>query len=250
MPLVKGTNRIKGVLDIGARQQISKNQSVFLSDSEYFDHRAQTAMQMGLICCEEMSNSTYSSPKVTIKNIHGKEINIGDSKQPLMANRITILSEEEFRSSYIQAALKSGMIEVVSASPGTSVSTITQETEIKVGDIFSDLDSPSYDEESTIETNDEILETPDVVEPTRSNVIDTENPEPVSKSAIEDPKKNSVVWNPANNPVIQEMKNTTPSTSDKDGIIFVDKTQEQERIDKHPKLSGKDLEQNGEIDFV
>ena len=258
MPLIKGTQKIKGTLDIGARQQITKNQSVYLSDEEYFDHRAQTAIQMGFISCEEVANSTYSSPKVTIKNIYDKSINIGDSKQALMPGRVTILSEEEFRSSHIQAALKNRMIDIVGAVGSDTLDSEDSIAEVKVGDIFAQAESAVDDHQDTMETNEEIVEAPKVIEdnnPTMSkNVIDDENPAPVSKNAIEDPKKTSIIWNPTNSEVIQEMKNTTThkpkKAADEDEITFVDELQAKEKIKQHPKLSGEKLDQNGEIDFV
>ncbi len=134
-----------------------------------------------------------------------------------------------------------------------------------------DLETNEEIKASSVIEEEEVVKT---VSPTK--VIDTENPPPVKMSDIPDAKGESVVFNPTGKHIMNTMKNVTQvnekgeiistrkksdennplidDADDIDDILFSDKLLEIERIKSHPTLNKKealkDLEQNGEIEFV
>ena len=92
------------------------------------------------------------------------------------------------------------------------------------------------------------------------------------KSDIPDARQTSVTWNPTSKKPYNKIKNAKSVSSRKnkktqqentdsqvtfvdasediDDILFADHQLEKERIQAHPKLKNKDIEQNSEIDFI
>lgn len=225
MPTLTGTNKIKGVLDIGIKTQITSGQNVHVTTDEFYDHRVQTAIQMKLVTSEDsVALQDGDGNKVRIKNTYHNTLSIGEIIKNLLPGQVTVLDEEELRTPYVQAALSKKMLKIVgSMSPGDK-----KESTVKVGDVFGTNKPviPSIEEttkpiqEEVLETNEEITGAPRVIEmdgPTE--VVTDPNPAPVQKDAVSDPRKEAVVWNPANTEVIKQIPNAvimrgkTPQTT-------------------------------------
>lgn len=210
MPTVKGTDKIKGVLDIGVKQQIGKGQHLYLTADEFYEHKVQTALTMKLIVCDESEIiRAGDGNKVRIKNIYHNTISIGEVIRDLKPGQITVLNEEEVRTPYVQAALSKKMLKLEGGvMPGTESAS---EKTIKVGNVFDTSKSAipsvvSSAKDDELETNEEIISPPRVIE-MDSNVIDEPNPPAVTKTAVADPRKKAVIWNPANNPTLKQIPN-------------------------------------------
>ncbi len=216
MPMVKGTKKIKSILDVGLKQQIGKGQSLYLTDAEFYDHRVQTALNMKLIVCEETAIRGSDGNKVRIKNIYRNSLSIGEEIRDLKPGQETVLDEDDLRSAHVQAAINKKMLKIVgSMAPGAAASA---EATVKVGDVFKPtktiatpvVSNPSQSDAPSdgLETNEEITGTPKVIEmgTSTTEVITDPNPPP-AKSSVQDPRKKSVVWNPPNNPVMNPISN-------------------------------------------
>ncbi len=231
MPMVKGTNKIKGVLDVGVKQQIGKGQSLYLTNDEFYNHRVQTAISLKFIVCDEAAIRGGDGSKVRVKNTYRNSLSIGDKIRDLKPGQETVLDEDELRSAHVQAAINKRMLKIVgSVTAGAEASL---EATVKVGDVFKSKPSkkkgkdktalpviinpsetpstPEFDEIQTnqaseaLETNEEITGTPRVIE-MDTEVISDPNPPP-AKPAVKDPRKKAVIWNPANNPVMKPIPN-------------------------------------------
>ena len=275
--LITGTKKIKGALDLaGINKQLTVGSEMSITDEEFHDHTVQTAIKMGMITYKQ--GSTYlkfdGSTHIKLKNIHNRPIAINALTADVRPGDTFNLSEEQINNGDIRAALAKGMIEIVSSVRVQE----GKETSVKIGDIFKTdkkdeegiLETISSDE-SYLETNEE-LPAPKTVKAPRTkskiveikNVIDTEDPDPVSNQDIQDPKKEAIVWNPNKEPIAHtttKMKSVSvskegitdgPIAKDdvSDDISFVDKEVEEERKASHPKLKDQPSENNNELDFV
>ena len=221
---------------------------------------------------------------VELKNIFDRSITINALSSDVRPGETFTLTKEQVNNGDIRAALGKGMIKIMSS---VVKSKPEGEATVKVGDLFSE-DSGEVSEERNIDFEDDIdtiggaedyLETneeasiPTVVDVAEelnvktvemTNVIDTENPDPVSGSE-DDPKGKSIVWNPNKDPVVGTRGKMDAISVSKDGvehspmsegnvdvedINFVDQELEAKRRSSHPKLKDKPVENNNELDFI
>lgn len=267
MPIIKGTDKIKSVLilDLGngnIKLQVVKGQIYHINNDNFLDYHVQTAIRMGFLTYEESSVHESSGIKIRLRNSHNKPLTISGYIESLKPGQPIVLDEDEIRSSSIQSAISKGLLSIEGPLADESLT----ESSVSIGDTF--IDDESFETAATddvdhnhLETNDEILTGP--------NVIDTEFPEPISSKQMQDPRKKAVIWNPANNPIMKEMQGTTVvkgkgkvihdqpildadngKTVDND-VQFVDVEHQKNRIKSHPKLKDKlEINQNQEIDFI
>ena len=269
MHKIKGTHGIKGVLELSnVKLQVVKGGSYSLSDDDFHSSDVQIALKMGYITHESATkekkqDNNDESRKVRCRNTHIRSLSLPVFSGEIKPEQEFIINEADLKNDHIQAAVAKGWLDVVSTVDPSDYS----EGFMKIADIFAEQQSKEepekrteanefkqelenmFDEEKEFETNEELT-----ISVTPSNIIDTENPEPIDPKNIPDAKKSSVTWNPTNAPVINEMKNTDTTPLVKEGqgdeMSFVDKEAEEQRIKSHPKLKNKEVEQNKELDFI
>lgn len=259
MITIKGTNKIKGALDLsGINKQLKAGDRVPLTDKDFSDATVQTAIDMGFITYKEggILKSESNSSSIKLRNIYDREILINSLGDKIRPQQTFTLSEDQVNNADIRGALAKGYLEIVSsAKPGNPI----EETNVRVGNIFdADSDSPLVlgDTPRYLETNEEALD---------PGVIDTPDPKPVEKTDIHDPKKKSVIWNPTNDPIAHAKTQTQmeaislskegkaeniESSVDVSDIKFVDEELDQQRKQSHPILKDKPDNKNDGIDFL
>jgi hypothetical protein len=301
---IKGTAKIRGILDLPlSRLQVKANQTIYLEEEDFWKSDIQNAISLGFLINTDKKSDKENQVKdrmIRCKNIYGRPISIPSFQDEIKNGQVFTVQESMLQQDSFRRALAAHMIQVLDVVGGTkaleegSVDLASVEAEeapkteteqkktkpskkkkIGEGEGAVKLDKKQFESEAQLETNAEL--------PTPNKVIDVPNPEPITKDDIGDPKKNTVVWNPSNNPIINELNNqdspeveelkTTEvkdprkcsvvwnPTKGKPDIIrpkegedpepsFVDKEQEQQNIGKHPKMAKKDLPNNQEINFV
>lgn len=261
MITIKGTIKIKGALELsGINKQLKAGDRLPLTDEDFSDHTVQLAVSMGLITYETGGILDLGSNRSAIKlrNIYDRPIRINALEDEVRPGQTFTLSEDQVNSSDIRGALAKGLLEIVSSARATQE---TNESNVRVGNIFDAetemLGGPTPDTEDNpkhLETNEEVF---------APNVINTDDPKPVEKDDIPDPKGKTVIWNPTHSPVVHtktQMKavaispNEAPemieSTVDVSNINFVDAELDQERKQSHPILKNKmDTKEDG-LDFL
>ncbi len=254
---IKGTDRIKGVLDLSSVGVQMEKTSVYpVSEEQLQDSNVQTALNMGFITLEggpkkSKGKNKDEGPKtdriVKCLNTHPRSLALSEINTEIAPQAEFELKESDLKKPHIKQAIDKQMIKVLQIIGSDSDYT---ESFVKMADIFDEQQAENVEQKqkeaeefvNSLETNEELV--------TSENVIDEPNPPPVKKDAIKDPKRGHVIWNPAGNPVINEMKNTHVVKKDIDETIFVDKEAEQKRIDSHPVLKNKEVQQNTEVDFL
>ncbi len=268
---IKGTKMIKGVLDLSSiGVQLERGGRFPVTEEQLYDPNVQTALHMGFIVKEgELQASdkigdptaAKTDRKVTCLNMHSRPISLKELNREIPPKAEFELKESQLKNAHIKQAINKGMIRVLQIVGSDSD---FSETFVKMGDLFEEKQSEGLEAKQkeaedfvkSLETNEELEVTTKMLEP---KVIVDENPAPVKQSEVQDPKRAHVIWNPANNPVINEMKNPEVVEKDKDDPTFIDKKHEQERIDAHPVLKDVEktdidetlnIEQNSEVDFL
>lgn len=256
MITIKGTSKIKGALDLGGiNKQLSAGDRIPLTDEDFSDHTVQLAISMGFITYEAGGILDVGSKKSPIKlrNIYDRDIRINALEDEVRPGQTFTLSEDQVQNADIRGALAKGLLEIVSS---VRTSQEMDESSVRVGNIFKESAdiTPSDDTPRYLETNEEALE---------PNVIDTEDPRPVRKEDIPDPKGKTVIWNPTHDPVTHTKTQMEAISVSKEGISsilesnvdvseisFVDAELDQQRKDSHPILKDKPNDQTDGIDFL
>ncbi len=259
MITIKGTSKIKGALDLsGVNKQLKAGDRIPLTDEDFSDHTVQLAVSMGFITYEKggILEVGSNSSAIKLRNIYDRSIRVNALDDEVRPGQTFTLSEDQVNSGDIRGALAKGLLEIVSsvrAAPETG------ELNVRVGNIFNEEDykqeNPTPDDNPRyLETNEEAL---------APSVIDTDDPEPVGKDDIPDPKGKTVIWNPTHDPVahaktqmeaISIGKEGAPevieSSVDVSDISFVDAELDQQRKNLHPILKDKpDIKDDG-LDFL
>ncbi len=258
MITIKGTSKIKGALDLGGiNRQLSAGDRIPLTDEDFSDHTVQLAVSMGFITYEPGGILDVSSKKSPIKlrNIYDRAIRINALEDEVRPGQTFTLSEDQVQNADIRGALAKGLLEIVSSDRASQE---MDESSVRVGNIFKESaqteTTPSDDTSRYLETNEEALE---------PNVINTEDPRPVRKEDIPDPKGKTVIWNPTNDPVSHTKTQMEAISVSKEGvssilesnvdvseISFVDAELDQQRKDSHPILKDKPDSKDDGIDFL
>lgn len=259
MITIKGTSKIKGALDLsGINQQLKTGDRIPLTDEDFLDSTVQTAVNMGFITYEKGGILDLNSASaIKLRNIYDRELRINALEDVIRPGQTFTLSEDQVNSGDIRGALAKGYLEIVSSAREAKE---MNESNVRVGNMFdenTDNTEVVTDSDETpryLETNEEILEL---------RVIDTEDPKPIEKKDIPDPKGKTVVWNPTHDPVTHTKTQMEAVSVDKEGvsaliessvdvseISFVDAKLDQERKESHPILKDKpDIKDDG-IDFL
>jgi len=279
MIVIKGTDKIKGVLDLNdVGLQIKAGDTFSLSGDQFYKHGVQVALKMKFIT---YTNNNVPDPEsdtiVELRNIYDRSITINAIDSDVRPGQTFGISEELINNADIQGALAKGMLEIVSTIRSSESD---MESDIEIGGLFDEAipgPIPPIREEASIleyKTDDDMLETndelnsPNVIEEEPANIIDNEDPDPVTKLDVPDPKKKSVVWNPNKDP-IPHTRNKMDSVGARKGeigevdpliesdvnlgdeISFVDNEQDKQKQESHPILKDKpQKDNNDELDFI
>jgi len=282
--LIKGTSKIKGALDLsGINQQLTSGMEVSVSDDQFYKHSIQSAIKMGFLTYRPGSFNIKleGSKHIKLKNILERSITVNALEANIRPGETFTLTEEQVNQGDIRAALSKGMFKIISSVKAQPI----KETTVKIGDPFTEnkenikeadtiqnldmLDTVGKDKEDNyLETNEEAsiptIEDSEIKTVEMKNIIDTENPKPVS-GTINDPKRKSVVWNPNKDPVVETLGKMDSVSVSKDSkehspiseenvnipdIMFVDQEMDAKKRASHPKLKNNPSENNNELDFV
>ncbi len=261
MITIKGTDKIKGALDLGGiNKQLKAGDLIPLTDEDFLDHTVQLALSMKFITYEKggILDIGSNSTSIKIRNIYDRPIRINALEDEVRPGQTFSLSEDQVNSGDIRGALAKGLLEIVSSARPTEE---VGESNIRVGNIFgaeteiNTKESPApNDNPRYLETNEEVF---------APGVINTDDPKPVGKDDIDDPKGKTVIWNPTHDPVVHTKtqmeaisigKEGTPelieSNVDVSDIVFVDKKLDQQRKDSHPILKNAPDTPDDGIDFL
>lgn len=264
--IIKGTPLIRGMLDLPTiKKQVGKNDSLPLSDNEFWSSDVQIALKMGYLTAIG-ETERFPGPDgeiervIKLVNRNKSPLNLPNHNHSIPAGAEFTLKESELRDVDIRSAIAKGLIEVINAVETTP----TDEGFVKLGS-----EPPSSEPEKqqfsqqlehltpaqralleaaqkaqspqekppppALDTNEELSGLTRVIEPVR--VIDTENPPPVTADDIPDALGESVVFNPTGEKPVRVMKNASVAEPKVGrGITFVDEQQTQERIEQHPTL--------------
>jgi hypothetical protein len=271
------------VLDLpNIKKQLGKDDSVPLSDVEFWSSDVQIALKMGYLTATgdviQFPDADGEVERVIkLVNKHKTPLNLPGRTDSISAGAQFTLRESELQNMDIRSAIAKGIIGVISS---VDVANEEEEGFIKLGEAPSvpteapvpDISQPPSEEflknlspaqrslllaaqkakETTAEkppkldTNEEISAPTKIVEPNR--IIDTENPPPIETSDIPDALGKSVIFNPTGAKPLRIMKNasvTIPKTNR--GIAFVDQEQTQERIEQHPTLKPQEQAEDLEL---
>lgn len=248
MFLVKGTDKIKGVLDIGKnKKQIAKNEELFISDEQFYDNTTQIAIKMGYLTFESVNSGDSKNRTVELTNIYDRTITLNMVSGDILPYMNFTILEDNLHHPDIKAALAKGMIKLTSSVHTRHV----PEATVNVGNMLEDV---STVESEGMDTNEEIS--------ISESIDENETSQSMTKN---DPKGESVVWNPNREPVARTATSTkavsrfdeklafvdkdTKIKKDDDGILFADKKIELERIMAHPVLKNK-MQNNTDVQFT
>lgn len=199
--LIKGTSKIKGVVEIPSiRQQLKVNQVLPISDKDYWNSDLQVALRMGYITVsggpeQSSTESTDSTRMITCQNTHIRAISLPGFASDINPGAQFSIKESQLNEPSIRGALAKGMIKVVQLVSDTKVS----EGVVRIS-------KPKSSHPPT-DVNDEL--------PSPSAVIDDPNPPPVRKADIPDPAGRSIIFNPTSNKPINIVKGAVVATGDK-----------------------------------
>lgn len=254
MITIRGTDKIKGMLDLGGiNKQLKAGDALPIADDEFMEHTVQVAVRMGFITYKQGGMIDLpTDTAVNVKNIYDRAIRINCLNNEVRSGQIFTLTEEQINSSDIRGALAKGLLKIVSSA--RPASSDESESNVKVGDLFKEELEEITDPEGVLETNEEV---------TDPGVIESDDPEPVKKQDIPDPKGKTVIWNPNKDPIAHTRTGMDAIAADNSGpiaesetnveigdISFVDENLDEERRKAHPILKNKPTEETDGLDFL
>lgn len=273
--LIKGTDKINGILDLSsAKLQLKKGSVYNINEQDYLSNDVQVAKRLGFIETietENTDNEINQNKAVEYINISNRTIVIQSINKEILPNQRFTLDRSHINNQDIFYARTNNIIaETDSLDQKVKVENEKTEKDKK------SLETPYLETNEDLTLDKEVAEVAEVAEiiwnpaskdkivsKTPNNVIDTDSPDPVV--AEDDEKRQTTVMNPNGDPITNtsesssvwdamEKKLKNPETKKKDdGILFVDKENEQNRINEHPILSKKQKEQESleaDLDFV
>lgn len=258
MITIRGTDKIKGMLDLGGiNKQLKTGDALPIADHEFTDHSVQVALKMGFITFEKGGIIDLpTDTSVNVKNIYDRPLRINClNDEEVRSGQVFTLTEDQVNSSDIRGALAKGYLKILSSARPSPAD--EGESDIKVGNLFKEEPEEMFKldiSEDDLETNEEAVD---------PGVIESNDPEPVTKKDIDDPKGKTVIWNPNRDPIAHTRTGMDAISSDKNGEIlpletnveigdiqFVDAELDKERRESHPVLKNKPLEETGDLDFL
>lgn len=242
---IKGTTKIKGVLDLQSiKRQMKSTDVAPITGNDFWNADIQIALKMGYITSSGESGSTKMHEVepdrlVNLVNNTSTPLNVPGQSHAVSGGAQFTMKESEIRDPNVKMAISKGLIKVLSVVKNEEPS----EGFIKLDDSFIKHEEPIYQEPKKedkpavkrLDTNEELPEPKK--ERVSSNFIDTDTPAPVEARDIHDPLGQSVIFNPTGAKPINVLKNTHAVDSDSNSELdFVDQEQLKEKLSKHPKL--------------
>ena len=241
--LIRGTKKIKGILDLySIKQQLKPGQSLVIPENDYWQSDVQMAVRMGLLQTDtpkgkKETKKPDATKMIKFKNIHSRPIGLEGHKEEIPSGQEFFLSEEETETNVVRHAIGKGLIKVIGSNKEISEieeSTVTVLNKLKPDE---NVNTPPIDTNEEIPMPTVVKDKKGVVWNTSndeirnveiaSHVIDTETPDAVDSNRG-DPRKSSIVMDP----------NKTRNKED-NIITFVDKEEEEKHAASHPKLKPK-----------
>jgi hypothetical protein len=280
--IIKGTPRIRGMLDLpNIKKQIGRNDSIPVSDVEFWSSDVQIALKMGYLTAvgnvERYPDAKGEVERVIkLVNRHKSPLNIPSQTNAIPPGAQFTLRESELQNADIRTAISRGIIGVVNTVDvdnasegfvklGKNKPAVPQKSAVPEAPQAPEAPQPPEEvvqnlssaqralleaarksqeakqkAQKVLDTNEEISTAPKVIEDKPAtaavepaNVINTENPAPIQPK---DALGKSVVFNPTGDKPLRIMKNASVVKQKKEGITFVDKEQQEERVQSHPTL--------------
>lgn len=303
MHIVQATQKVKSVLDLPVlKVQFNKNEKKFFNDTDFWSADLQTAIRMGYLKVEGgVVLQTQGTARVMkCKNIYHRAVAITSLNTSVKPGQIFHLSEDQLNTDEMRKALAANIIQTLGIVGGSNdtgdegyVSLTKPQTPTDSGSVALEEPKPEAKKskgkgKKAIQEAEGSVKVSEIIEletnsemATPRRVIESDNPDPVTKEEINDPKKGSVIWNPTNSPISntmqnvsvqEEMKESEPEPDPRKASMvwdfakkevkivenkqevkplgFVDQEQQEIRSKSHPKLQNKPAPQNSEIKFV
>lgn len=261
--VIKGTSRIRGVLDLNSiKQQIGKDDSIPISDNDFWNSDVQIAINMGYITAVGDATAPELDGEldrvVKLVNKLRTPLNIPNQTHSISPGAQFTLRESELQTPDIKQAISKGLIQILNvikeenATEGfVSLEASAEATEDAQADADADfaneltpaqralrsaMQNQAADQAPpAMETNEEM---PEPKVEMAAHFIATDKPDGIKATDIPDSLGKSVVFNPTGAKPINIIKNASV-TNPKSEVRFVDDDQEQERIENHPTLKPK-----------
>lgn len=248
--LLTGTNKIKGILSLSLGKtilEVGKGKTVSLSGSDAKRAEVQMAINAGYLEVSGVADPDDYEKKVLYKNVYNRDLTMNIFNHPIAPGQVFSVTEEEFNSPDIRAAIKRGFIRPADSPVKTEK---VQEEVINISDLMTSS-KKNIDLADAFDTNEEIVLSDAKTTTKRFNtpIIDSENPDPIIPP---DTPHTSTVWDPSDggeayrklNKAYQEAKNRDIQfTENKElDVEFVDKknsAQEIDFVDQEPRNKPK-----------
>lgn len=259
---IKGTEKIKGSLDLASiKQQLTKKSVLSINEKDYLNNDIQMGIRLGFISVDETDAVPVKSlmtDGITCINIFRRPIFINILQQEVKPNQIFIVPKDQMDNSEIKLALNHGMI----AIHNSNVNNYNEETvHLNVDDkklTIDDNDNRRLD----LDTNEDlpmmekekekekIVWNPNRKGPSIKNAISSaQEPQDEPINPLDNEQRISpVVVNPNNKPIMSTIKGDVfnmginkkiAAQKQNNEISFVDQEEKIKRIQKHPVLKNK-----------
>lgn len=272
--IVRGTNKIRGVLSLQLEKsilEVAPNAAKHISSEDFNKHEVQQAVALGYLKVEQKQTSLEtptvsgvplttlvdSDRKIKCRNEYARPITMNMFQFPINPGQEFTISEKEANSPEIKSAIAKGYIKVLEAKDiNQTISKKSDEVTINVSRTMMQEQMKENDrnkntrhlsnDHQPLETNEELTTPTAVVDrgiktvQMKTPIIDDPDPKPVQASDV---KRNTIVWNPSKNKVTNTMIHDQE-------IGFVDAEQQQQRIQAHPKLKDQAPVDVSELQFV
>ncbi len=247
--LLTGTNKIKGILSLSLGKtilEVGKGKTVSLSSSDAKRAEVQMAINSGYLEVSGSADPDDYEKKALYKNVYTRDLTMNIFSHPIAPGQVFSVSEEEFNSPDIRAAIKRGFIRPADSPAKSEI----KEEKVNISDLMTKkTEKHGLDMDDAFDTNEEIVLSDAKTVNKRYNtpIIDSENPEPIIPPDI---PHTSTVWDPSDggeaykklNKVYQDAKKRdiqfTPNNEETD-IDFVDKNKSAQDLDFIDQEQGK-----------
>ena len=120
--LIKGTDKIKGVLDLPlCKFQLVANEERFISNDDYYKSDIQMAINLGMLIKKDDVCSNNSEKLVRCKNVYHRPFSIPGYSDEIVVGQVFSVKESDLQHDAIRKAIAAKMIEVLDVSGGPKV---------------------------------------------------------------------------------------------------------------------------------
>lgn len=201
--IIKGTQKIKGVVDIASiKLQLKKDSVYAISDNDYWNSDVQSALRMGFIEASTDKTTSGETRHYECVNVYHRELTLPFMTLPVKPNGKFSLNQKEINDPSVRAAQARGMIKVVEVVDGSD----RTEGTMKLGNVFKSTENinPNVVEAQppvVLETNEDL--------PRMTEVVADDRPRQVDPLTLK--RNNMVSWNPTGESPITTVKGAVVS---------------------------------------